>query len=137
MAIKSFISRETELQVLVSYISRISEVEQRRIVFITSEAGVGKSELIGQIREKVFKKCSDIRLATAYCNELSGGGHPYQPFFDIPDDLVTTEKREEKGKDRKKAINLFVEASKKFEKEELEAMRKEGKSILRKIGQER
>lgn len=98
MAIKSFVGRETELQVLGSYISRISEAEQRRIVFITGEAGTGKSELISQIREKVFKEYPDIRLATAYCNELSGGGDPYQPFFNILDDLVTTEKREGKGK---------------------------------------
>jgi len=98
VAIKSFVGRETELQVLGSYISRISEAEQRRIVFITGEAGVGKSELISQIRDKVFKEYPDIRLATAYCNELSGGGDPYQPFFNILDDLVTTEKREEKDK---------------------------------------
>lgn len=109
MAIKSFVGRETELQVLGSYISRISEAEQRRIVFITGEAGVGKSELISQIRDKVFKECPDIRLATAYCNELSGGGDPYQPFFNILDDLVTTEKREEKGKFSKFILEMGPE----------------------------
>ena len=72
--------------------------------------------MIGQIRDKVFKKCPDIRLAMAYCNELSGGGDPYQPFFNILDDLATIEKREEKGGDRKKTINLLVEASKTFKK---------------------
>lgn len=41
------------------------------------------------------------------------------------------------GGDRKKAINLLVEASKTFEKEGLKTMRKESESILRKIGHER
>ena len=41
------------------------------------------------------------------------------------------------GGDRKKAINVLVEAGKTFEKEGLEAMRKEGESILRKIEHKR
>ena len=98
MTTKAFVNREPELQVLETYLTQGIEAKKGTIVFVTGEAGVGKSELISQIRDKVFKEYPDIRLATAYCNELSGGGDPYQPFFNILDDLVTAEKREGKGK---------------------------------------
>ncbi|TET83333.1 tetratricopeptide repeat protein, partial [candidate division TA06 bacterium] len=95
---KAFVGRETELQLLESLASRTFEAEQGSVVFLTGEAGVGKSELINQLRDRVLRKYPDIRLAVGYCNELTRGGDPYQPFFDILDELVTAEKRE--GTDR-------------------------------------
>lgn len=98
MAIKAFVGRETDLQLLGSYVSRTFEDKKGSVVLITGEAGAGKSELINQLKDRVLRQYPDSRLAKGYCNELTGGGDPYQPFFDILDELVITDKREGKGR---------------------------------------
>ena len=55
MTTKAFVNRESELQVLETYLTQGIEAKKGTIVFVTGEAGVGKSELISQIRDKVFK----------------------------------------------------------------------------------
>lgn len=97
MTIKAFVGRETELQLLKTYLTQGIEAEKGTVVFVTGEAGVGKTELMNQFKDRTLSKYPDIRLATGYCNEFTGGGDPYQPFFDILDELVTTEQETGRG----------------------------------------
>lgn len=98
MTIKAFVGRETELQLLETYLTQGIEAKKGTVVFVTGEAGVGKTELIDQFKSRALSKYPDIRLATGYCNEFTGGGDPYQPFFDILDELVTTEQETGTGR---------------------------------------
>ncbi len=98
MATRTFVGRGTELELLENLVSRTLEAEQGGVVFVTGETGIGKSELIDQLRHRVSSKYPDIRLAVGYCNELTGGGDAYQPFFAVLDELVTTEKRTGTGR---------------------------------------
>lgn len=89
---KAFVGREKELQRLENYLNDAISNKRGSTIFITGEAGIGKTELIIQFKDKVLSKYHKIRFATACCSELTGRSDPYLPFFTILDELIITEK---------------------------------------------
>jgi len=98
MASKTFVGREYELEKLEEYLTDVLQNKKGNVIFITGEAGSGKTELIEQFRSKALDKYSEIRFAFTRCAALTGESDPYLPFFTLLDELVITEK--EKGKNR-------------------------------------
>jgi DNA-binding winged helix-turn-helix (wHTH) protein/tetratricopeptide (TPR) repeat protein len=56
--------------------------DERQIVFITGEAGIGKTALIDEFRRQVASTALSIRIAAGQCVEGYGGKEPYYPMLD-------------------------------------------------------
>jgi predicted ATPase/DNA-binding winged helix-turn-helix (wHTH) protein len=55
---------------------------ERQVVFITGEAGIGKTALAGEFRRQSISTAFAIRTATGQCVEGYGGKEPYYPMLD-------------------------------------------------------
>jgi DNA-binding winged helix-turn-helix (wHTH) protein/tetratricopeptide (TPR) repeat protein len=83
----TFVGRQPELTRLEQIFATV-ESEQRRIVFVTGEAGAGKTTLV----ERFLAGCgeSSILIARGQCVEHRGSGEPYMPLLDAIGRLCRT-----------------------------------------------
>ena len=58
------------------------------VLFITGEAGAGKTALIEQVRAEALTRHPDLLVLHATCSEQYGAGEPYQPFVESFRDLL-------------------------------------------------
>ncbi len=58
-------------------------------MFITGDAGAGKSTLIEQFLVQAALKAPDARVISAGCSEQYGAAEPYQPFVEAFRDLMS------------------------------------------------
>ena len=56
---------------------------QGKVVFVTGEAGRGKSSLVKAFAEQMQARRQDLLVLCSSCNAHSGIGDPYAPFSDI------------------------------------------------------
>ncbi len=70
------IGRETELDILQTYLKETSEC-QGNVLFISGEEGVGKTRLVTEVRQNAHS--SGFQILTANC--LFGSHTPYMPFL--------------------------------------------------------
>jgi len=75
------IGRDRELAVLRRALNRVTR-GWRQIVFITGEAGLGKTTLLEHFVEGI-RATSRTRVAWGQCVELTRGTEPYLPFLDL------------------------------------------------------
>ena len=78
----SFVGRERELAQLDRYLD-VALAGQGRVVFVTGEAGSGKTVLVGEFTRRAMAAHSDLAVAAGRCNAQSGIGDPYLPFREI------------------------------------------------------
>lgn len=77
-----FVARERELSRL-NYLLTLSLAGQGRVVFITGEAGSGKTALLHEFSQRAQDAYHDLIIAIGNCNAHTGTGDPYLPFREI------------------------------------------------------
>jgi DNA-binding SARP family transcriptional activator/predicted ATPase len=77
-----FVARERELAQLDGHLTE-ALVGQGRVVFVTGEAGTGKTALVGAFGRRAQAKHADLVVAGGNCNAYTGVGDPYLPFREI------------------------------------------------------
>ncbi len=85
----AFVGRETELAQLHRYLDE-ADRGKGRVIFITGDAGAGKSTLTSQFLERAATLAPSFRILRAGCSEQYGAGEPYQPFVEAFRSLVQT-----------------------------------------------
>jgi adenylate cyclase len=77
-----FVARERELECLDGHLEA-ALAGQERVVFITGEAGTGKTALVGEFAHRAQARYAALVVATGNCNAYTGLGDPYLPFREI------------------------------------------------------
>ncbi|NIP18270.1 MAG: AAA family ATPase, partial [Xanthomonadales bacterium] len=54
-----------------------------RVVFVTGEAGSGKTALVQEFTRRAQEAHADLVVASGNCNAYTGIGDPYLPFREI------------------------------------------------------
>jgi ABC-type oligopeptide transport system substrate-binding subunit len=81
-----FVARQRELARLDQYLAAAFE-GHGQVVFVTGEAGRGKTTLLTEFARRAQKTRSELMVASGNCNAYSGVGDPYLPFRDVMDML--------------------------------------------------
>ena len=76
------VARENELAHLNQFLEQ-SISGQGKVVFVTGDAGSGKTSLIQEFTQKVQEAFTDLIVAVGKCNAYTGIGDPYLPFREI------------------------------------------------------
>lgn len=77
-----FVSREPELSTLNSHL-KAAIARDSRIVFITGEAGLGKTSLMAEFAYRSLAEFPELVIAAGACQDLLGIADPYLPFRDL------------------------------------------------------
>ena len=77
-----FVARERELRQLDSFLN-LALANQGRVIFITGDAGSGKTALIHEFTRRAQDAHVDLVVASGNCNAHTGIGDPYLPFREI------------------------------------------------------
>jgi predicted ATPase len=77
-----FVARERELARLDGFLDLALD-GQGRVVFVTGEAGSGKTALAQEFTRRAQKVHADLIVASGNCNAHTGLGDPYLPFREI------------------------------------------------------
>ncbi|MFB0538056.1 MAG: BTAD domain-containing putative transcriptional regulator, partial [Anaerolineae bacterium] len=77
-----FVAREHELAQLGRFLD-LALAGQGRVVFVTGEAGSGKTALVQEFTRRAQDAHSDLVVASGNCNAYTGIGDPYLPFREV------------------------------------------------------
>lgn len=78
----SFVAREPELAELARHLDA-ALAGDGRVVFITGDAGSGKSALMQEFVSRALTGHADLVAAAGSCNAATGAGDPYLPFREV------------------------------------------------------
>ncbi|MEJ2598618.1 MAG: AAA family ATPase [Anaerolineales bacterium] len=78
----SFVARERELLLLSEHLDKTLQ-GQGRIVFVSGEAGQGKTSLLVEFARRSIDASSDLIVSGGNCDVFAGQGDPLLPFRDI------------------------------------------------------
>jgi DNA-binding SARP family transcriptional activator len=82
-----FVARECELARLDHFLER-SLAGQGQVVFVTGDAGSGKTALLHAFARRAQEAHPDLVVAGGQCNAYTGVGDPYLPFREVLDLLT-------------------------------------------------
>jgi DNA-binding SARP family transcriptional activator/predicted ATPase len=77
-----FVARERELAQLERFLEQ-ALAGRGRVVFVTGEAGSGKTALVQEFSRRAREAHADLIAASGNCNAHTGIGDPYLPFREI------------------------------------------------------
>jgi len=77
-----FVARTRELEKLNGHLTAALD-GNGRVVFVTGEAGSGKTSLLQEFMYLAQEQYSDLLVASGNCNAYTGIGDPYLPFREI------------------------------------------------------
>ena len=77
-----FVARERELAQLGRFLD-LALAGQGRVMFVTGEAGSGKTALVQEFTRRAQEAHPDLLVAGGRCNAHTGIGDPYLPFREI------------------------------------------------------
>jgi predicted ATPase len=103
-----FVGREIELQWLASFLEKAAG-GKTQVVFITGEAGEGKSSLVAEFVRRAEEKDPRLIASLGECNAQTGIADPYLPFRQILTALTTkdTAKKSSPEAEKKKKLNRW------------------------------
>jgi len=78
----AFVARERELAYLDGCLENVLS-GHGQVVFITGEAGTGKTALVGAFAHRAESRHAGLLVATGNCSAYTGAGDPYLPFREI------------------------------------------------------
>ena len=76
------VAREREFVQLNAFLE-LALVGKGRVIFVTGEAGSGKTTLVNEFTERARNDHPDLIVASGNCNAHTGIGDPYLPFREI------------------------------------------------------
>jgi DNA-binding SARP family transcriptional activator/predicted ATPase len=82
-----FVARGLELEQLFGHLENAVSGDGR-VVFVTGEAGAGKTALLQEFTSKAMEALPDLVAATGMCNAHIGQGDPYLPMREIMGQLT-------------------------------------------------
>lgn len=82
-----FVARERELEQMQAFFYR-ALAGQGQLIFVTGEAGSGKTALVLEFARQAQAAVPDLIIAIGNCNAQTGLGDPYLPFREILDLLA-------------------------------------------------
>ncbi len=77
-----FVARQKELALLNKSLEQVLD-GRGQVVFVTGDAGSGKSALLSEFASQAQDSHSDLVVALGNCNAYTGRGDPYLPFRDL------------------------------------------------------
>jgi tetratricopeptide (TPR) repeat protein len=77
-----FVAREQELDKLADSL-KTALLGKGRVLFVTGEAGSGKTALLQEFCRRALESDPDLIVADGRCNAQTGVGDPYLPFIEI------------------------------------------------------
>ncbi len=77
-----FVARESELAQLDDHLDAALS-GQGKVVFVTGDAGCGKTALIHEFARRAQADHAELVIATGLCNAHTGVGDPYLPFREV------------------------------------------------------
>jgi predicted ATPase/DNA-binding SARP family transcriptional activator len=77
-----FVAREREITQLENLL-KLALSGQGRVIFITGEAGSGKTALVNEFNQRAQHAHKDLLVVSGNCNAHTGIGDPYLPFREI------------------------------------------------------
>lgn len=77
-----FVAREQELGQLDDFLN-LAQSGQGRIIFVTGDAGSGKTSLLQEFMLRAQQARPDLIVAGGNCNAFTGVGDPYLPFREV------------------------------------------------------
>jgi tetratricopeptide (TPR) repeat protein/DNA-binding SARP family transcriptional activator len=77
-----FVARERELAQLDAHLAA-AQAGHGRVVFVTGEAGCGKTALMAEFARRAQESHANLIVANGTCQAYSGVGDPYLPFRDV------------------------------------------------------
>jgi len=86
--VSAFVGRSREVEHLLGRLDRILS-GRGGVVFITGDAGAGKSTLTERFLVEAALRAPEGRILVASCSEQFGAGEPYQPFIEAFKALLT------------------------------------------------
>ena len=78
-----FVAREDELGQLDTFLADVLNDQKGCVIFVTGEAGSGKTALVQEFAWRALETHSELVVAGGSCNAYSGIGDPYLPFREI------------------------------------------------------
>jgi len=110
-----FVGRETELRQLKTFLETAAQ-GKAQVVFITGEAGAGKSSLVTEFVHREEEADPKLITSIGECNAQTGIADPYLPFRQVLTALTTGNVGEKTSReiDKKKKLNRwkdFVQVS--------------------------
>ncbi len=85
--VELFVGRQEELEKLGTHLEK-ALAGQGHVVFVTGEAGSGKTVLVREFVRQSQAKIANPVAASGNCNAFTGLGDPYLPFREILDGLT-------------------------------------------------
>ena len=82
-----FVARERELERMADSL-KAALLGQGRVLFVTGDAGSGKTALIREFCRRALESQPDLLIAEGRCNAQTGVGDPYLPFIEILNELT-------------------------------------------------
>lgn len=77
-----FVARQKELARLNQHLAEMLQ-GHGQVVFVTGEAGSGKTALLREFVRQALGTCAEVVAAYGTCNAATGMGEPYLPFREI------------------------------------------------------